>query len=64
MNTFLKLVAKSLLVPFEGEQMIDLSKIIIIFPNKRAYLFLNKYLMELCDEIGRASCRERVFVHV
>ena len=38
MNTFLKLVAKSLLAPFEGEQMIDLSKIIIIFPNKRAYL--------------------------
>ena len=36
MNTFLKLVAKSLLAPFEGEQMIDLSKIIIIFPNKRA----------------------------
>lgn len=49
MNTFLKLVAKSLLAPFEGKQMIDLSKIIIIFPNKRAYLFLNKYLMELCD---------------
>ena len=48
MDTFLKLVAKSLLAPFEEERMIDLSKMIIIFPNKRAYLFLNKYLTEQC----------------
>lgn len=48
MNTFLRLVAKSLLAPFDGQQMVDLSKTIIIFPNNRAKLFLNKYLMELC----------------
>ena len=48
MHTFLELVAKSLLAPFEGQRMVDLSKMTIIFPNNRAKLFLNKYLMEQC----------------
>lgn len=49
MNTFLQLVAKSLLAPFAEQRMVDLSKMIIIFPNNRAKLFLNKYLMDLCE---------------
>ena len=40
-NDFLKIVAENLRSRFNN----DLSKVIVVFPNKRANLFFNEYLI-------------------
>ncbi len=46
MDTFLELVAKDLTEELEG----DFTRTTIIFPNKRASLFFNKYLADITEE--------------
>ena len=48
MKAFLKTVAQDMLAKY-GTNMSDIA---VVFPNKRAALFLNTYLAQL--EIGRA----------
>ena len=46
MIDFLKYVAADLIKRFDG----DLSDVAVVFPNKRASLFLNNYLIDECDK--------------
>ena len=45
-KTFLEYVAEDLLKKFGT----DLSRITLVFPNKRASLFLNEHLARMADE--------------
>ena len=48
MNTFLQYVAKDIIAKHGGENLADIA---VVFPNKRASLFLNQALF---DEAGHA----------
>lgn len=46
-NDFLKVVAENLRSRFNN----DLSKVIVVFPNKRANLFFNEYLIASDEDV-------------
>lgn len=46
-NDFLKIVAENLRTRFKN----DLSRVIVVFPNKRANLFFNEYLISSTEEV-------------
>ena len=51
MKTFLEFVAEDII----SKQGTDLSRTAIVFPNKRASLFINEHLARLADRPSRRS---------
>lgn len=56
MKTYLRSVAESLYATFKS----DMSRLVVVFPNKRASLFLNRELAEVAQEPVLAPCYKTI----